>query len=111
MIFFALTLASITINLPETAHVRGQEMRLGAIVRIEGAGAVDAARLEAIMLGYTPSPGFARVITKSDVADKVRAAFPGATFEVKGSDRCRIEVETQSVSGETVRAEATRALR
>jgi flagella basal body P-ring formation protein FlgA len=111
MILFAITLASITISLPETAHVRGQEMRLGAIARIEGAGAADAARLEAITLGYTPSPGFARVITKSDVANKVRAAFPGTTVEVAGSDRCRIEVETQNVSGETVRAEATRALR
>jgi flagella basal body P-ring formation protein FlgA len=111
MIFIALTLASITISLPETAQVRGQEMRLGAIVRIEGADAAEAARLSAITLGYTPSPGFARVITRNDIADKVRLALPGATIQIAGSERCRIEVETQSVNGESVRAEATRALR
>jgi flagellar basal body P-ring formation protein FlgA len=97
--------------MPETAQVRGQELRLGAIVRIAGADASESAKLSAITLGYTPSPGFARVITRADVADRVRAALPGATVEFGGSDRCRIEVETQSVSGESVRAEATRALR
>jgi flagella basal body P-ring formation protein FlgA len=116
MIFFALMLCSmtpgtITLSLPEAAQVRGQELRLGALARIEGAGAADAARLSAIALGYTPSPGFARVITRADIADKVRSALPGTTVEFVGSERCRIEVETQAISGESVRAEATRALR
>jgi flagella basal body P-ring formation protein FlgA len=111
MILFALTLASITLSLPETAQVRGQELHLGALARIEGANASETDRLTAITLGYTPSPGFARVITREEVKSKVEAALPGTTVLFTGSERCRIEAETQIVRGDALRAEATRALR
>jgi flagella basal body P-ring formation protein FlgA len=111
MILLALTLASITLSLPSDAHVRGQELHVGDIARITGADEADAARIAAITLGYTPSPGFARVLTRDEIAAKVRSALPGTTFELAGSDRCRIEPETEIVRGESLRTQASQALR
>jgi flagella basal body P-ring formation protein FlgA len=107
----ALALASITLSIPSDAHVRGQDMHLGDIVRIDGADAAETARFAAITLGYTPSPGFARVLTRDEIVNKVRAALPGTAFDVAGNDRCRIELETEVVRGDAVRTEAARSLR
>jgi flagella basal body P-ring formation protein FlgA len=107
----ALALASITLDIPSDAHVRGQEMHLGDVVRIDGADPADATRLAAISLGYTPSPGFARVLTRDEIAAKVHAAVPGTSFDVTGSDRCRIDLETEVVHGDALRNEAAQALR
>jgi len=107
----ALALASITLSIPSDAHVRGQEMHLGDVVRIDGADAAETARFAAISLGYTPSPGFARVLTRDEIASKVRTALPGTAFQVAGTDRCRIELETEVVRGDALRTEAAQALR
>lgn len=112
MIFaLASTLLSVTLTVPEVAQTRGQELRLGAVVRIEGADSADAARLSAIVLGYTPSPGFARVLTRDDIATKVRATMPSLAFDVVGSERCRVEAETETVLGTALRLDAATALR
>lgn len=107
----ALALATITLNIPTDAHVRGQEMHLGDVVRIDGADPIETTRLASISLGYTPSPGFARVLTREEIANKVHAAVPGTSFDVAGSDRCRIELETEVVHGDALRKEAAQALR
>ncbi len=106
-----LALASITLSIPSDAHVRGQDMHLGEVVRIDGADAAETARFAAITLGYTPSPGFARVLTRDEIVNKVRAALPGTAFTVAGSDRCRIELETEVVHGDALRTEAAQSLR
>ncbi|MBL8858730.1 MAG: flagellar basal body P-ring formation protein FlgA [Planctomycetes bacterium] len=112
MIFaLATSLLSITLTVPETAHVRGQELRVSSIVRIEGADASEKARIESITLGYTPSPGFGRVITRDEIAAKVRALFPRTTVSVIGAERCRVAVETEVIRGEALRASALKALR
>src|SRR4051812_6342667 len=102
----ALALASITLSIPSDAHVRGQEMHLGDVVHFDGADPADMTKLAAISLGYTPSPGFARVLTRDEIVSKVHAALPGTAFDVAGSDRCRIELETEVVHGVTLRTEA-----
>ncbi len=107
----ASTLLSITVTVPETAHVRGQELHVSSIVRVEGANVPDQARIDALTLGYTPSPGYGRVITRDEIASKLRAALPNQTISVVGSERCRVEVETEIVRGETLRASAMQALR
>ena len=70
----ASTLLSITVTVPETAHVRGQELHVSSIVRVEGANVPDQARIDALTLGYTPSPGYGRVITRDEIASKLRAS-------------------------------------
>jgi flagella basal body P-ring formation protein FlgA len=107
----ALALASITLNISSDAHVRGQDMHLGDVVRIDGADAAETVRFAAITLGYTPSPGFARVLTRDEIVNKVRTALPGTAFDVAGSDRCRIELETEVVHGDALRIEAAQSLR
>lgn len=112
MIFaLATTLLSITLTVPESAQTRGQELHLGSVVRIEGANESDAARLSAIVLGYTPSPGYSRVLTRDEITVKVRAALPGIAIDVVGFDRCRVEAETQVVRGDWMRSDAAAALR
>lgn len=112
MIFaIATTLAAITVTVPETAQVRGQELHVSAIVRVEGAEASDQARIAALTLGYTPSPGYGRVITRDEIASRIRAALPDSTISVLGAERCRIEVETETVRGETLQQHALKALR
>jgi flagella basal body P-ring formation protein FlgA len=109
---FALVnaLLAVTVTVPETAQVRGQELHVSAIVRIEGVEPADQARIDALTLGYTPAPGFGRVITRDEIAAKVRAALPNATVSVIGAQRCRIEVETEVVKGDALRTNAQRAL-
>src|SRR6187402_534230 len=104
------TLLAITVTVPETAHVRGQELHVSSIVRVEGADVTDKARIDALTLGYTPSPGFGRVITRDEIAAKIRAALPNQTVSVIGAARCQVDVETEVVRGETLRANALRAL-
>lgn len=84
---------------------------MSAIVRIEGAEASDQARIAALTLGYTPSPGYGRVITRDEIASRIRAALPDSTISVLGAERCRIEVETETVRGETLQQHALKALR
>lgn len=109
---FALvnTLLAVTVTVPETAHVRGQELKVSSIVRVEGAEVTDKARIDALTLGYTPAPGFGRVVTREEIAAKIRAALPNQTVSVIGAERCRIDVETETVSGEALRANAQKAL-
>ncbi|MDZ4772649.1 MAG: flagellar basal body P-ring formation chaperone FlgA [Planctomycetota bacterium] len=112
MIFaIANTLLAITVTVPETAHVRGQELHVSSIVRIEGADVPEKARIDALTLGYTPSPGFGRVITRDEIAQKIRAALPNQTVSVIGAERCQVAVETEVIRGETLRANAMQALR
>jgi flagella basal body P-ring formation protein FlgA len=111
MIFaLANTLLAITVTVPETAHVRGQELHVSSIVRIEGIDVADRAGLDALTLGYTPSPAFGRVITRGEIANKIRAVLPDRTVSFLGAERCQIDVETETVRGETLRANAMRAL-
>lgn len=110
IIAIANALLAITVTVPETAHVRGQELHVSSIVRVEGADAADKARIDALTLGYTPSPGFGRVVTRDDIAAKIRAALPDRTVSFLGAERCQVDVETEIVSGATLRASALRAL-
>lgn len=112
MIFaLASAVAAITVTVPETASVRGQDLHVSSIVRVEGAEASDRARIEALTLGYTPSPGYGRVITRDEIATRLRAALPDRTVSVLGAERCRVEVETETVTGASVQAQALTALR
>lgn len=107
----ATTLLAITVTVPKEAKVRGQDVTLGEVARIEGATPEVQARIEAVALGYTPTPGFSRVLTRADIAEKLRTTLAGTAVDVVGADRCRIEIETEIVQGEQLRGEASKALR
>lgn len=110
MILAIAALLAVTVTLPQDAKVRGQDVTLGEIARIEGAATDVAPRLQGLVLGYTPAPGYARVLTRDEVLVKLQNLLPGTAIEVQGAARCRIELETEVVSGTVLRAEAVRAL-
>lgn len=111
MFLLATALTAITVTVPETAHVRGQELHVSSIVRVEGASVPDQARIDALTIGYTPSPGYGRVITRDELANRIRAALPDCTVSVIGAERCRIETETETISGTALQQSALQALR
>lgn len=112
MIFLlASAFMSVTITLPETAHVQGSEVTLGEIATIRGAEPNDDERIRSLALGYAPAPGYARVFTRAQVAQQLHNLLPKTEFAFAGADRCRVEPELEIVRGETLRAAADEALR
>jgi flagella basal body P-ring formation protein FlgA len=108
----ALTMfLSITIALPDKAHVRGNEIKLGEIATIQGADAADAERLAQLQLGGAPAPGYMRVFRKADIETRVRSVLPRAEIVFTGAETCRVEPELQTVRGDELRAAADEALR
>lgn len=110
MITALALLLGITITVPSEAKVRGQDVTLGEVARVENATPEQAARLAACPLGYAPAPGYARVVTRDEIARKASEFLAGVTIETRGADRCRLELETEVVTGTTLRAEAAKAL-
>src|SRR5262245_51253778 len=100
--------AGLVISLAPEARVRGTELRLGDVARIEGADAALVARARSLELGYAPAPGYSRLLELERVAETVRRELGSADFA--GSRACRVWPLEERVAGETVRAAAAAEL-
>ncbi len=85
----ALVLSGVTVTLPMETEVRGTEITLGEIARIDGEPA-DVARVSAIPIGYAPSPGYSRLLRDDRLAETVRRAAPGLAVRFAGEPACRV---------------------
>ena len=57
MLLSTLLLGGVTITLAPQARVRGTEIELGSIAKVEGEDAEEVERVRKLRLGYAPAPG------------------------------------------------------
>ena len=63
----AMLLGGVTVVLPAESTVRGTEVSLGEIAQVSGSDAAQVERVRAVDLGYSPTPGYSRVVKRDRV--------------------------------------------
>lgn len=104
--------SSVTVELPMEARCTGTEVELGEIATIRSDDLDLAARVEAIEIGYAPSPGYSRVIRSDRLEQLLTRRMPDVEFHFRGHGRTRVEPTVAKVPAEdlvsTARAELDR---
>jgi flagellar basal body P-ring formation protein FlgA len=111
MALASLLLSGLVVVLPSEAHVRGTELTLGAVAQIRGDDAALVERAKAIELGWTPSPGYTRLLQNWQIEQKIALSLAGTSVTFEGSKACRIAPETAHVAGSALSAKAIDELR
>ncbi|MEM6675321.1 MAG: flagellar basal body P-ring formation chaperone FlgA [Planctomycetota bacterium] len=114
MLLATLTLLAagdVTVELPSNATAVGLEISVAEICEVKGADAETIARVGRASLGYAPAPGYHRTLRAGLVEASLRQSLPGIDITVTGAPRCRVVSATETVGGERIRAEATKAVR
>jgi len=105
--------AGVTITLPAEAKVRGTEVELGELCLVAGLDGELVERVRALELGYSPAPGFSRILTAERIRSELARAIPGIEVRVAGERACRVWPEIKEVDPavleSTARAELIRA--
>ncbi|TAJ24707.1 MAG: flagellar basal body P-ring formation protein FlgA [Planctomycetota bacterium] len=91
------------------AKVGGTEVTLADVARLEGDAAAVAA-LGAVPLGWSPSPGYSRVIEPARVLEAVRAKAPGIAVALGGAAACRVFVHEERIAPNQLADAARREL-
>jgi len=99
-----LFLAGVTILLPADASSRGTEIELGEVATVMGADAATLLKLEALPIMSGPIPGYRRVVDRSDILRRVRAAHPGLEVTFQGRPAVSVSLETVVVDAESILA-------
>lgn len=99
MILCALLLDGASIQLKTDAVVTGTSIELGEVAIIQGVEPDLLASIESIDLGYSPSPGYSRLLLGERVAQNIALAQPGFEFTLLGAPSCRVEPKTSTVPG------------
>jgi hypothetical protein len=60
----AMLFGGVTVVLPAESTVRGTEVSLGEVALVSGPDAAQVERVRAFDLGYTPTPGYSRVVRR-----------------------------------------------
>jgi len=111
MALASLLLGGLVVVLPAQVHVRGTELTLGAVAQVRGDDAALVERAKALELGWTPAPGFTRVLQNWQIEQKLAAALAGTDIRFEGSQACRIAPETARIAGSALAAKAQDELR
>jgi flagella basal body P-ring formation protein FlgA len=111
MALASLLLGGLVVVLPAESRVRGTELTLGAVAQVRGDDAQLVARAKAIELGWTPSPGYTRVLQDWQIEQKLSLALAGTSVHFEGSKACRVAPETARIAGSALGAKARAELR
>jgi flagella basal body P-ring formation protein FlgA len=111
MIAAILLTTGVTVSLPTTVEVKGTELTVGAIAQVSGEDAALVARVEATSLGYSPAPGFSRLLDQRRVAADLRRLMPSVEFHVAGALRCRVTPAVVTVTAARLLDEAGTTMR
>ncbi|MEM9382037.1 MAG: hypothetical protein AAGB93_18925, partial [Planctomycetota bacterium] len=115
MIACTLTLlcaGGVSVVLPAKATSTGLEISVAEVAaKVEGDDAALVASVRSASLGYAPAPGFHRTLRADLVQASLRRSLPGVDVTVIGAPRCRVTPATVVVSGESIRAAASKAMR
>ncbi|TWI72390.1 flagella basal body P-ring formation protein FlgA [Desulfobotulus alkaliphilus] len=95
--------ASVRVVIPESVRVTGDDILLGDIASIEG-----TSKLDDLVLGRSPRPGYSLSLPGSRVRILILREFPDAEHEIPGV--LRVERPGQSISGERVKVLLQRAM-
>lgn len=105
----ALVLSSqLTLVLSPEAHVAGTEIRLGDVAELRGDAAL-VGELSQVSIGYSPSPGFNRLLRGWRLEQNLERDHPGLDVLLSGTPSCRVWPATTVVRAEVLE-EAARAL-
>ncbi|QDU86554.1 flagellar basal body P-ring biosynthesis protein FlgA [Planctomycetes bacterium Pla163] len=110
MILCALLLDGASIVLSPDASVTGNSIELGEVATITGVDEATRATLAAIDLGYSPSPGYSRLLFAERVAQAITLVQPGFVFEITGSATCKVQPITRIVESSQIIDVARQAL-
>lgn len=95
------------------ARVGGTEVTLADVAKLEG-DAAAVALVAAVPLGWSPAPGYSRVIEPARVLEAVNAKTPQVRLALGGAGACRVFVREERVApsalAEAARRELERAL-
>jgi flagella basal body P-ring formation protein FlgA len=111
MVLAALFLGGLVVVLPAEARVRGTELSLGAVAEVRGDDAALVERAKALELGWTPAPGYTRVLQGWQIEQKLATALAGTSVRLEGSAACRIAPQTTRIAGSELLAKARAELR
>ena len=103
----------LSVQLPPEARVQGMELTLGQVATVSGSDSELVARAGALSLGYSPAPGFQRVLELERLRALLLRDLGDVTVNVtvEGAERCRVRTATTTVTVERLRQEARAALR
>lgn len=110
MILSTLTLLGITVTLPMESHVRGTEVLLGEVAVVTGEDAALVEQVNAISLGYAPSPGYSRLFYGQRLEQIVERSI-GQDVRFAGQRACRVHPSTVAVTSMELRAAAEAKLK
>lgn len=97
---------SATITLPAEARARGTELGVSEIAKVDCVDAATKARIERHTLGWSPAPGYSRLLQRLQVERELTSAFPGVAIRVSGADACRVTPLTQVVTASAIETKA-----
>lgn len=100
MFLTLILLGGVTVNLSETAEVRGLDITVDEIATVTADDPAVAARVAALSLGYAPAPGYHRILRADLVQFDLRRALPGVEIDVLGAPRCRVDPMTEQLDVE-----------
>jgi len=106
----SLLLSGVTVTLPAEARVRGTELLLGSIAQVNGDDPAQVARVRAVSLGYTPAPGYSRVLHPVRIEQTVRGQVRDLQVEFASTGAVRVWPETEMVPAASIQAAARAAL-
>ena len=95
---------TVTVDLPAQAEVGGVEFTLADIATVGGSDTAAAQRVGSLHLGYTPAPGYSRLLEAGALVREMRASFPGVELSITGASACRIVCRVQRIEGVAVGA-------
>lgn len=106
LLLTGLLLGGVTVTLAPQARVRGTEIELAAIAKVEGPDAAEVERVRTLRLGYAPAPGHSRLISAQRLEVDVERMLVGVDVTVAGASACRVLPATEVVTGAMLTAAA-----
>lgn len=100
----------VTVSLPLEASILGSEMTLGEIAEVQGDDANDVESVEAFTLGYSPAPGYSRVIQRWRVEQQLTKEFPRLQINFEGKAACRVWPRTAEINASELERVAREAI-
>jgi len=98
--------AGAALTLPAEVRVRGTELTLGQVASVRCADEALRRKVEGFGLGWSPAPGYSRLVTGAQLERELEAAIPGLDVEVAPAATCRVLPETRRVEGRELETRA-----
>ncbi len=92
-----LIAGGFTVELSETAKCSGASLRLGDVAVVRGDDAAAVERLKNLDLGYSPSPGYSRLLHTASLKNIILREMPEAKVTFSGKPSVRVYPKLRTV--------------